>query len=79
MARELGMSPKGLAKLANHDQERWKAPLPRFIEGLYLKRFGREQPEVVLSVEERPIVVAATKAESKALRAQRVADTGQPA
>ena len=46
MARELGISPEGLGKLANHGQEPWKAPLPRFIEGLYLKRFGREQPEV---------------------------------
>jgi hypothetical protein len=53
MARELGMNPKKLGKLDNHDQEPWKAPLPQFIEHLYLKRFGRERPEVVMSVEER--------------------------
>ena len=47
------MSPKKLGKLDNHDQEPWKAPLPQFIEHLYFKRFGREQPEVVMSVEER--------------------------
>src|ERR1700737_3096035 len=46
MARELGMNPNKLGKLDNHRQEPWKAPLPEFIEHLYLKRFGRERPEV---------------------------------
>ncbi len=53
MARELGMNPKTLGKIANHRQERWKAPLPQFIEHLYVKRFGKHRPEVVLSIEER--------------------------
>lgn len=53
MARELGMNPKKLGKLDNHDQEPWKAPLPQFIEHVYFKRFGRERPEVVMSVEDR--------------------------
>jgi hypothetical protein len=53
MARELGMNPKKLGKLDNHDQEPWKAPLPQFIEHLYFKRFGRERPDVVISVEKR--------------------------
>jgi len=53
MARELGMNPKTLGKLDNHDQEPWKAPLPLFIEHLYFRSFGRERPEVVMSVEER--------------------------
>lgn len=35
MARELGMNPKRIGKLANHNQESWKVPLPNFIEGLY--------------------------------------------
>ena len=34
MARELGMNPKKLGKLANHKQEPWKLPLPQFIEQL---------------------------------------------
>ena len=42
MARELGMNPKKLGKLDNHNQEPWKAPLPQFIEHLYLKRFGKK-------------------------------------
>ncbi len=45
MARELGMNPKKLGKLDNHDQEPWKAPLPLFIEHLYEKRFGKSRPE----------------------------------
>jgi len=52
MARELGMNPRKLGKLDNHDQEPWKAPLPQFIQHLYFKRFARERPAVVLSVEE---------------------------
>src|SRR3979411_145412 len=52
MARELGMNPRRLGKLDNHDQEPWKAPLPQFIEHLYFKNFGRERPEIVMSIEE---------------------------
>lgn len=52
MARELGMNPKAFGKFDNHKQERWKAPLPQFIENLYLKRFGKEAPDVVLSFEQ---------------------------
>src|SRR2546427_4199131 len=53
MARELGMNPKKLGKLDNHRQEPWKLPLPAFIEELYRKRFGRDLPDVVVSIEER--------------------------
>ena len=52
MARELGLNPKKLGSLANHDQERWKSPLPIFIEDLYFKRFGRERPEVLMTIEQ---------------------------
>ncbi len=45
MARELGMNPKKLGKLDNHKQERWKLPLPLFIEECYWKRIGKEQPD----------------------------------
>ena len=53
MARELGMNPKKLSGLDNHDQEPWKMPLRHYIEHLYLKRFGRERPNVVLSIEDK--------------------------
>ena len=52
MARELGMNPKKLGKLDNHDQEPWKMPLSPFIEHLYFKRFGKRQPVLVESIEE---------------------------
>jgi len=68
MARELGLNPKKLGKLDNHDQEPWKAPLPQFIERIYFKRFGRERPEVVLSVEERARSTDAKRAARKEAR-----------
>ena len=52
MARELGMNPKKFGKLDNHKQEPWKAPLPIFIEDLYFKRFGKDRPENVRSIEQ---------------------------
>lgn len=76
MAREPGMNPKKLGKLDNHDQEPWKAPLPQFIEHLYLKRFGKGRPEVVMSVEQRARAQRAKKEARKQAkrRARAVAD-----
>jgi hypothetical protein len=70
-ARELGMNPRKLGGLDNHTQEPWKAPLPQFIEELYHKRFGRERPEVVESVEEHARRLERKKAERKAAKAAR--------
>jgi hypothetical protein len=50
MARELGMNPKKFGSLANHKQEKWKAPLPDFIEELYYKRFRKEKPDVIVKL-----------------------------
>jgi hypothetical protein len=77
MARELGMNPKKLGKLDNHDQEPWKAPLPQFIEHLYSKRFGRERPEIVTSIEERARAQNAKKAARKETRRQARAAGGE--
>ena len=52
MARELGMNPKKFGKTANEKQEPWKAPLPAFIEHIYLKRFARDKPVDVRWIEE---------------------------
>jgi hypothetical protein len=71
MARELGMNPKRLGKLDNADQEPWKLPLPVFIESLYRKRFGKDRPDVMYSIEERARLLAEKKAarrEAKRLR-----------
>jgi hypothetical protein len=53
MARELGMNPKKLGKLDNHKQEPWKIPLRQYIVHLYFKRFGKERPDIVYSIEEK--------------------------
>lgn len=50
MARELGMNPKKFGSIANHKQEKWKAPLPEFIEELYFKRFRKEKPDVIVKL-----------------------------
>lgn len=68
MARELGMNPNKIGKLDNHRQEPWKAPLPELIEHLYLERFGRERPEVVMSVEDRARAQRAKQAARKEAR-----------
>jgi hypothetical protein len=74
MAREIGMNPRQLGKLDNHHQERWKAPLPQFIEQLYLRRFGRERPEVVRSIEEHARVQQAKKHARREARREARAD-----
>jgi hypothetical protein len=53
MARELGMNPSRLGKLDNHNQEPRKLLPRQYIEHLYFKRFGKEPPDVVLSIEEK--------------------------
>jgi hypothetical protein len=71
MARELGMNPKSFGKLANHRQEKWKLPLPQFIEELYFKRFGRTQPEQVTSIEQVAEAIHRKNEEKKQIRQQK--------
>ena len=52
MAREIGLNPKKLGKMANHKQEPWKLPLPEYIEELYFKHFKKEAPENILPIEQ---------------------------
>jgi hypothetical protein len=52
MARELGLNPRKFGKIANHQQEPWKAPLPVFIENIYLKHFGKKRPDNIKSIEQ---------------------------
>jgi len=66
MARDLGMNPRKLGKIDNHDQEPWKLPLPTFIEHLYSKRFGRARPDCVASVEDQARLARRKKAERRA-------------
>ena len=75
MARELGLNPAKLGKLDNHRQEPWKARLPQFIEDLYAKRFGRERPDVVKTIEK----IARTAEHHRAERATRRKSHARPA
>lgn len=67
MARALGMNPKSFCKLDNQRQEPWKAPLPELFESLYLKRFGKSKPDIVLTIEQ----LAAKKQEKREAKLQR--------
>jgi hypothetical protein len=71
MAREIGLNPKKFGKLANHRQEPWKLPLPQFIEHLYHKHFGKDRPDVIVSIEERARQIAAKKAARRATKRRR--------
>jgi len=46
------MNPKKFGGKANHRQEPWKVPLPQYIEELYFKRFKKEQPDNIRSIEQ---------------------------
>lgn len=70
------MNPKKLGKLDNCDQEPWKAPLPEFIAQIYFKRFGRERPAEVFSLEG---IAARQQAKKTARRADRVANAAERA
>lgn len=74
MARELGLNPRKLGSLANHKQEPWKAPLPMFIEQIYRKRFGKSEPDRVISIEDRAKEIADKKVEK---REQRLRNLGE--
>lgn len=76
MARELGMIPDSLRKLAVHAHG--KLPLREFLQECYRKRFARESPEIVLSIEEcmrRDAANRAKKLARKAARAKRPKST----
>ena len=62
MARELGLNPDKLGKIDNHKQETWKVPLPQFIEDIYFKRFKREEPVTVRSLND---IIADAKAKKE--------------
>lgn len=66
MARELGLNPRKFGGYANHHQEPWKRPLGEYIEHLYSKRFKKEQPERVISLEEQAQERQRKKEEKKA-------------
>jgi SOS-response transcriptional repressor LexA len=71
MARELGFAPKSLRKIDDSKDKRWKAPLPQYLEFLNFKRFGRERPEVVRTIEQTASAERAKEVKKKAEKAAR--------
>jgi hypothetical protein len=52
MARELGLNPKKFGSLSTEKQQSWKLPLRVYIAECYVKRFKRELPEHVRTLEQ---------------------------
>ena len=73
MARELGLSPKRFANYADRKDEPWKLSLPKFIESLYAKQFGKTRPDHVQSMEEIAAAHVAKRAARKAEKENRFA------
>jgi hypothetical protein len=71
MAQELGMNPKKFGSLANYKQEPWKLPLPEFIEECYYKRFKKNRPDRVFSIEDRLKEINRKKEEKRLKRLNR--------
>ncbi len=71
MARELGLNPQKFGSLDNHKQEPWKAPLPVFIEEIYFKRFKKEAPDLIVSIEQKMKDDKAKAAKKKSQKAKR--------
>lgn len=74
MVRELGLNPDNLGKFANHEHQRWKLPLPQYIEELYFKRFNKQQPDIVKSIEQ---VVLERRKKDEARKARKAERDGQ--
>jgi hypothetical protein len=73
MARELGLNPRKFGGYANHRQQSWKRPLGEYIEHLYVKRFKKEGPDRVTSLEEQAQAMQRKKEEKKARKRARQA------
>lgn len=69
------MNPGKLGKLDDHEQEPWKLPLPKFIEELYFKRFGKSTPDVAISIEQRARLEEQKKEARRARRQQQLSET----
>ncbi len=72
MARELGLNPKKLGRLANCENNSWKQPLPEYIAELYFKHFKKVVPDKVQSIEQAVKLKAQRKEERKIKRAEKI-------
>jgi GNAT superfamily N-acetyltransferase len=74
MARELGFAAQSLRKLVASDLQPWKMPMREYLEELYFKRFGRERPASVTTVEQTARDLKRRKAAKLLAKQQRRAE-----
>lgn len=74
MARQLGMTPEGVDKLARASQHPGKPMLADVIAKRYLEKFGRPGPPQVLSIEQMAEREGQKRAEQRARKAERRAE-----
>lgn len=77
MAMELGINPHKLGSMGANPHEKWKSPLPDYLEEIYEKRFGRTEPKSVRSfvqmVEDREREKARKKQANQAKKVEKAA------
>lgn len=78
MARELGLNARKLGEKVRPREGVAALSVAEFIDASYLKRFGKEQPELVLSIEERSRVIR-EKDEAKQREQRNRAASSEPA
>ena len=71
MARELGLNPKKLGKLADLRGSPWKVPLADFIAECYFKAHKKRTPDLVRSLEQVINDAEAKKARNRERKMQR--------
>ena len=71
MARELGLNPKKLGKLADLRGSPWKVPLADFIAECYFKAHKKRTPDLVRSLEQVINDAEAKKARNRERKLQR--------
>ncbi len=65
MTRELGLNPRKFNGYADHRQQPWKRPMGEYIKHIYFKRFKKDKPERVLSIEAQAGEIRRKQAEKK--------------
>jgi len=78
MARQLGLTPEAVDKLARSSQQQGRPALADVIGKLYQERFGRPGPPVVLSIEQMAEREAEKRKEQRERKAERRAAQAAP-
>jgi hypothetical protein len=77
MARELGLNPRRMGGYAGNANEPGRLSLGEFIESLYFKRFRKELPDSVQTIEQLAAAHEEKRADRKAAKLQNAAASSQ--